>query len=54
MAVKACRSGPRASPVWEKRVMDKIPNSNFRPAPQQVVVNAGELHHRGIVGLAPG
>jgi len=27
------------------------PDSNFSPAPQQVVIDAGELHYGGIVGL---
>jgi hypothetical protein len=29
----------------------RIPNSNFSPAPQQVVIDAGKLDDRGIVGL---
>ena len=32
-------------------VMEKFSDSDFRPAPQQIVVNASELHDRGIVRL---
>ncbi len=31
--------------------MERLPGSDFRPAPQQVVIDAGELHDCGIVGL---
>ena len=35
-------------------VMGRLSSSNFRPAPQQVVIDAGELHDGGIVRLRPG
>ena len=31
--------------------MKKVPDSDFRPAPQQVVIDAGKLDDGGIVGL---
>src|ERR1700690_67177 len=31
-------------------VIGRLSRSNFRPAPQQVVIDASELHYRGIVG----